>query len=328
MALTLSEIQAITDDSWLPGSHVQWSMGNVMMYKMLGKAEKIGSAEKVRVILEYAKARGGAMGASTRFETAKKEVINAAKFPWAMFWAGATYDIDDEVQVSGGDNGIDIVFTKLDNAQRTIRDIMGDSFWTLYAAAQTTYGTETKPFYGLADLMNQSDTTPKFGAIAQADLGTFTREGSSANIWQAYSSSTALTMNFQTMQILRRNCSVGNGVDDKPDMYLTTEALKDAFENSLQAAQRHSDSDLVKAGFDNIMFGSRGAVVPDDKCPASSVQGLNVTKLHLKAHKDFLFPGPIWKSPTDQHVKTTQIEFVGSFVTTERRAHGQLTAVS
>jgi len=324
MALTLTEIQAVTDDVWLPGSQDNWSKGNVLMFKLLQKVEKIGSAEKVRAVLEHAKANGGAMGATTVFDTTKKAIINAARFPWAYFYSNVTIDIDDEVQVSGGDADVDLVLTKLNNAQKSIKAYMGDSFWTLYATSLASYGNETKPFYGLADLLNQSDTSPAFGSINKADLGT-SEQGT--NIWLAYSDTDARVMNFATMQVLRRGASVGNDAEDKPDLYLTTPTLKDAFENSLQAAQRHTDPELAKAGFDHILFGTR-PVVEDDRCTASMVVGLNMAYLYLKAHKDFHFTRPQWKQPTNMHVKSAQIEWVGAFVTSQRRANGNLTNVS
>lgn len=322
MALTLSEVQALSTDVWLPGTQDTWSKGNVLLFKCLNKAEKIGSCEKVRAILEYAKARGGAMGATTVFDTAKKKILNAARFPWAYFWSGATIDIDDEVKVSGGDQDIDMVLTKLDNVQTSIRDYMGDSIWTTADASRTLYGAEVDPFYGIADLMDQNQLADgtEYGGIAVADLGT--------NLWQAYQNTNALSMNFATMQILRRGCSVNNNVEGKPDLYMTTEALKDAFENSLQAAQRHADPKLVEAGFDNIKMGTTAAMVADDKCPANSVNGLNFTYLYFKAHRDVFFSGPKWKEPTNQHVKTTQIEIACCFLTSQRRAHGQLTNVT
>ena len=69
-----------------------------------------------------------------------------------MFWAGCTYDIDDQVKISGGDSGVDFVMNILDNAQRSVKDYMGDSIWSTYAAGRTTYGAETEPFYGIGDL--------------------------------------------------------------------------------------------------------------------------------------------------------------------------------
>jgi hypothetical protein len=328
MSLTLSEIQALTDDVWMLGAANNWAMGNVMMYKLLNKAQTAPSGEYVRQVLEYARSRGGAMGATTIFNTAKKTIFNAARFPWAYFWSGCTYDIEDEVKVSGGDSGVDMIMSKLDNAQRSIKDYMGDSIWSAYATykAGDYGGTETEPFYGIADLMNATGT---YGSIAYTDLGTFTRDGSTDYIWAPYALSDARSMVFSTLQELARNCKVGeDNSKEVIDLIVTTATLKDAFENSLQAQQRHYDSDLAKAGFDTVNFRSNTPVVVDDKCTASYVHGFNTGKIHLRPHENFNFTPPKWKEPTNQYVKTCQIIWSGAFTTGERRAHGRMTNVS
>ena len=324
MALTLSEIQAVSTDSWLPGSYQNWMKGNVLMHKLLEKKELIGPAEKVRVVLEHAIARGGAMGAATIFNTARKDVINAAKFPWAYFYAGTTIDIADETQVSGGDAEVNLVLAKLDNAQRSVKSYQGDSLWALYATSQATYGGETKPFYGIADLVNQSNTSPAFGEINKADLGNSEQK---TNIWLAYSSSTARLMNFETMQFLRRGCAISNDADGMPNLYISTVALRDNFENSLQAQQRFEDKDMASAGFESVLFG-KAPVTADDRCTSGDVYGFNTSRLYLKVHRDFDYRGPVWLQPTNQYIKTTQIIWSGAFVTSERRAHGVLTSVT
>lgn len=315
----------------MPGAVNNWQMGNIMMYKMLDKAMTAPSGEKVRQVLEYAKARGGAMGATTLFDTAKKAIFNAAKFPWAKFWSGTTYDIDDETKVSGGDSDVDLIMGKLDNVQNTIKDIMGDSLWSTYATGLTTYGGETTPFYGIGDMMNiASDTSPAFGEINRADLGTFTNGGgTSQSIWQVYGSATALTMNFATLQILARNTRVGSdNARQIIDLIVTTPTNKDAFENTLQPQQRFYDAALAKAGFDHVNFRTNVPVVCDDKQTANCVDGFNMGKLFLRPHQDFFFTPPVWKEPTNQYIKTCQIKFVGAFTTGERRAHGRLTVVT
>lgn len=324
--------ELLTDDVWMPGAANNWAMGNVMMFKLLDKGQPAPSGEKIRQIIEYAKSRGGAMGATTVFDTAKKAIFNAAKFPWAMFWAGTTYDIDDEVKVSGGEAAVDLIMGKLDNVQSTIKDMMGDSIWTAYATARTTYGSETEPFYGIADLLNaSSDTTPAFGEINRADLGTFTNagSGSSQNIWQAYANSDAQTMSFELLQLLSRCTRVGSdNAKEVIDLIVTTATLKDSFEAQLQPQQRHQDSALAQAGFDTVNFRTNCPVVVDDKCTASYVHGFNMGKLHLRPHQDFNFTPPQWKEPTNQYVKTCQIKWVGGFTTGVRRAHGRFTNVS
>lgn len=326
MALTLTEIQSLTDDVWLPGAANNWKMGNIMLYKLLEGAQTAPKGEKVRQVLEYAKSNGGAMGASTIFNTNKKAIFNAARFEWAKFWAGTTYDIDDEVQVSGGGSEVDIIMGKLDNMQSTIRDIMGDSMWTAYSTALTTYGSETTPFYGIPDLMS---ATGSFGGIAYTDLGTFTRLGSSAYIWAPYVETGARVMSFDTLQELARSTRVGddNG-KETIDLIVTTSTLKDAFEASVQPQQRQYDSDLAKVGFDTINFRSNTPVVVDDKCTAASVYGFNTKLLALRPHEDFNFTEPVWKEPTNQYVKTCQIIWVGAFTTAARRAQGQMSTVT
>ena len=330
MALSLTQVQAISDDVWMPDARDNWSMGNVLMYKLIESVELIGSGQYVRFVLEYAKARGGAMSGSTKFDTAKKVFLNAARYPWAYFYTNFSYDIEDKVTISGGDAEIDFIMKGLDNAQNTLKDIMGDSLWQSYSTSQTEWPGGTKPFWGVEDMMSSTDTSPYFGLIQKADLGTYTREGSSVNIWQAYENSDALTMNFATIQTLRRNCSIGNGAKGKPNLYVTTPTLYDAFENSLHAAKRFEDDDLAQAGFESLKVGARGAMTPDDTCPASSVNAFNTDndRVGLKAHRDYFFAGPKWKQPTDQEVMTTQFIFSGAFGSGERRANGRLTNVS
>ena len=130
------------------------------------------------------------------------------------------------------------------------------------------------------------------------------------------------------MQTLRRGCSVNNEGTGKPDLYVTTETLKDSYENSLQAGQRFYDEKMAQAGFDNVKLGSRGVIVADDKCTANYVNAFNMEYLMLKAHKDFFFTRPEWKQPVNQYAKVAQIIFSGAIVTSQRRAHGQLTHVS
>ena len=328
MTLSLSQTQALTNDVWMPNSQDNWSMGNVLMNRLLANVVKIGSGEKVRYILKYAKSRGGAFSGSTKFDTAKKAILNAARFPWAYFYAGCTYDIEDEVQINGGESEVDYILTQLDNMQASIRDDMGISLWQLYATSLTTWTGGTKPFYGIADLMNQSDTSPAFGEINMADLGTYDREGTATNIWQAYSDATARVMNFNTMIELRRVTKVGEGPDATINLALTTETLYNKLEASIVPSQRHYDEEIAKLGFDGIKIGSRLTVVADNKCPTSYVNGINTNKTQLKAHKDKFFTPPVWKQPTDQAAMTTQCLFVGAFGTPERRANGRFTNVS
>lgn len=323
MALSLSEVQALSDDRWQPGVYPQWGKGNIMFYELMKKKERAGSSEYARVLLEYAKTRGGPFGAASTFDTSKKAQFNAARFPWGFFWTGATIDIDDEVKISGGPEQIKLVYKKVDSMRESIKAYIGDSLWELYATQQATYGADTKPLYGIADMMNQSDTSPAFGLINKADLGT---SDYGTNIWLAFQDATEYTMDFSTMQVLRRGCRTGNETFNKPNLYVTDEVQKDRFEESLDSGKRHYSDEMAKAGFEHVMVGSSGPLVADDRCPASYVHGFNTKHLYFQVHEDFDFETRlVWMTPTNQPIKTTQLKVVPAFLTDERRANGRLT---
>jgi len=329
MALTLSEIQALTIDVWMPGAYKTWQMGNIMMFKMLDAAEPKPSGEKVRYPLVYARSNGGAFGPTTVFNTTKKAIANAARFDWSYFYGNTTWDIEDDVKVNGGTNEVDLLMVKLDNMQSSVKDYMGDSIWTANATAVATYGAGTVPFYGIPDLFAASSS---YGGIAAADLGTFTNAGtgSSQNIWAPYTSSSALSMSFDTLQLLSRSTKVGDDNNKQViDLIVTTSTLKDSFEAQLQPQQRHYDSALVKAGFDHVNFRTSCPVVSDDKATASYVQGFNMGAFKLHPHEEYNFTKPEWMSPVNQpQIKTCSVMFVGAIGTGARRAHGQMTNVS
>jgi len=329
MTLALSEIQALTQDVWMPGAANNWMMGNIMQYKLLEAAETKDSGEYVRYVLTYARSNGGAFGPTSVFNTTKKATHNAAQFTWSYFYGNTTWDIEDDVKVNGGSSGVDLLMSKLDNMQSSIKDYMGDSLWTAYATALTTYGAETIPFYGIPDLFAATST---YGRIAYTDLGTFTNAGtgSSQYVWAPYTSASSLSMSFDTLQLLSRCTRVG-GDNGKEiiDLIVTTATLKDSFEAQIQPQQRHYDPNLAKAGFEHVNFRENCPVVVDDKCTASYVNGFNMKNFKLHPHSEYFFTKPEWMSPVNQpQVKTCSTMFVGAVGTGARRSHGQLTNVS
>lgn len=113
-----------------------------------------------------------------------------------------------------------------------------------------TLYVDARPFDGVKSLFNQ-DANTAYGEITPNDL---LREDGTTSMWKAGYVSTAQTMSFQTMQAIRRLASVGNSDAEKPDLYITTEVLKDAFEATLQAQVVRSDGNRADAGFDNVLF--------------------------------------------------------------------------
>lgn len=316
------ELAVITNDYVEKGSIDIYFMENVLLYLLMGKGmmaanlagpsagKTVDGGKKLKQILEIDEANSGSYGNVTKINMSKKDIFNAALFDWAGYYASNTIDLDDQVQNSGKAALIDLVYGKLQNIQKSIRKTMG--------AAVFATGTGNPDLEGLGNLFDTTTATA-YGDIAEDDLA----------IWKANSSAVASTMNFEFMQSLRRTAKVGNNADGIPDIYVTTDTLKDAFTNTLQIQARYSDSKLANAGFKNILFESV-PIVADENQTASYVDGLNTKFLKILTHEKYQFTTPKWeRGGRDQPDSlTADVRWIGQLVCSNRRAHARATAVT
>ena len=116
----------------------------------------------------------------------------------------------------------------------------------------------------------------------------------------------------------------------KPNLGITTEVLKDAYERTLQTQQRFSDQKMVEAGFENVLH--KGApIVADDNQTSGYLDALNTNHLSLKAHKEFNFTEPEWiahKETGQPDILTANTRWVGQLITDHRAAHCRHTNLS
>ena len=312
MALSLTELQAITNFYFEKTSTDIYFKTNILLYKMLGGesgGHTIPGGKKIQVILEYDKGNSGTYGNTSKLPLDKKEVFNAAFYRWAAYFAGVTIDLDDQRQNSGEQAIVDLVRGKLQNAQKAIRTSMGAD---IYAAA-----ADGNSFNGLGDLFN-TNTAVQYGEIAENDVA----------MWHAALDATAEALDFGVMQKIRRLATINDNAEGKPNLYITTQLLRDAFEATLQVQARYQDVRLINAGFDNILFGGM-PVVCDNKQTAGYLDALNTQFLDIYTHQDFNFTKPIWASPIDQpDTKVAFIKWSGNLVCKNRKAHSRHTNLS
>ena len=176
---------------------------------------------------------------------------------------------------------------------------------------------DTNKLNGLGDVFN-TDKAVAYGEIKENDM----------DKWAANVITTPEAIDFGVMQAIRRAASIDDNMAGKPDLYITTELLKDAFEASLQVQARYSDTKLVDAGFENILFGSR-PIVSDNKQAEGVVDALNLQFLDVETHTDFNFTKPVWSSPIDQpDTKVAFIRWGGQLVCRNRQAHARHTSLT
>jgi hypothetical protein len=326
MALTLTELQAVTDDYILNRTPEDvYFRDNVLIYKLMKKGKSYDGGLKIQTNLEYAKQHTGSYGPRTEFPVQKKEILTAAFFKYAAYFGVSTYDMEDDLLNAGDAAIVNIIQAKLRNMQKSIRDTMAIDIWRSLAAniAASEYG-DPKPFSGVADLFSQVASF-KYGEIAPEDL---LREDGTTSMWKAAYTHDAITMGFKGLQAIRRIASLGPSNSDKPDLYITTELLKDAFEASEYALVRHSDKNLVDAGFDNVLF-KGAAVVADERQTAGQVDGYNLRFLDIIHHSQRNFTKPVWKAEIrTPETFTCNIRWMGQLVCSNRLGHVRADNVS
>ena len=326
MALTLTELQAVTDDYIYNRTPEDvFFREHVLIHKLGKKNKSYDGGLKIQTNLEYGKQHSGAYGPRTEFPVQKKDILTAAFFQYAAYFAVATYDMEDDLLNNGEAAIVDIIQAKLRIMQKSTRDTMAIDIWRSREAnlAAAEYA-DPKPFNGVADLFNQAADF-KYGEIAPQDL---IKPGTAVSMWKTGFSNTAMEMGFKTMQAIRRLASLGASASKKPDLYITTEVLKDAFEASEYALVRHSDGNLINAGFDNVLF-KGAAVVADEYQAEGYVDGYNTAFLDLIHHSKRNFTKPVWEADLrTPEVFTCNTRWVGNLVCTNRLGHVRATGIT
>ena len=258
--------------------------------------------------------------------TAEVETYQKATYEWATAYAGVLIPGEEELVNKGSSQVISMLKAKLKSAEKTIRDIFGTGLFGATAVANglTTLnggGTIASADYttfdsGVALIETMPDTSTFHfpGEIANSVIGYERSLGgidpdSLANTWwngnlgqfglsgNVFDTTSVASTTWGQLVDLQDNvsniaramtrmygaCTIDN---DQPDLIVTTQAIYDAYETSLQANKRFSGSEeIANAGFDTLRF--KGAsVVVDSHCPDGQMYFLNTNYLDFKVHKD------------------------------------------
>ena len=322
MGLTLDELNAITIDYWERTPIDIYFLDNVLLWKLFGSdnldnqvvdaSETVDGGMKIRVILEYAESNSGTYGNTTMIDQAKGDILNAARYRWAGYYSSNTIDLNDKIKNAGDAAMVKLSNAKISNIQKTIRKKMGTD---IYASAADDYA-----FLGLGNLFNTT-TSVAYGEIEEQYMAD----------WKANVITTAEAISFKTLQKIRRTPNCGQNETDKPNLYITTDLLKDGFERTLQVQARYRDVDMATAGFENVLFKGH-PVVADDRQSAGNLEALNTRHLKLRAHEAYNFTPPVLKANNQQpDVWTADQRFIGQFTCNHRKAqcrHTNLTEPS
>lgn len=326
MALTFTEMEAITDSYYMADNRKAVDIyfnnsffNDYFMNKKKGIFERPSGGINIKIPLEYDYGTGGTFVRAGTVSSDDKAVLNAALFTWKHYYGSATIYKTDELENSGEYAEVQLVTSKLANAQKTIA-------WYLANDIYTGNGDNAAGLTGLLNLTDATNTTVAYGNIAQADL--VASDGSYP--WRANRTTTTEGISLAVIRTLRTSAKIYDGPNGKPDVGLTTEALFNIVSGILQTQQRFTqDTETANAGFQNIVF--EGMIIAaDDYCPSGDFFALNSKFIGYAIHRDGYFVRSPWADLITANLvaKSMKIFWHGNLVCNNRRAHALHTNLS
>lgn len=224
----------------------------------------------------------------------------------------------EELQNSGEEQMIDLLESRISNAERTMRNQM----------AAAVYGDGTaeggKAIGGLQLLV--------------ADAGTGTVGGINSSTWNfwrnvvfgavadgggaASTSNIVSYMDRLWLQLVRGT--------DKPDLIVADNAYYRLYMEALQPQQRFTSKDMAQAGFESLKFMSADVVFDGGMggaCPANHMYFLNTDYIYMRPHsKREYVPLSPERFSTNQDAMVKLIGWAGNMTTSGRKFQGVLKA--
>jgi hypothetical protein len=247
------------------------------------------------------------------------ETFTAAEFNYAQSAVAVSISGLEQLQNSGENAIIDLLRSRLKNAERTlINNIAVDC----YSDGTADGG---KQIGGLQLLVSKTPTSGTVGGIDRSTtLGTFWRNKASAPSGAPTSANIQSRMNALANQLVRGT--------DGADLIIADTNYYGTFLESLQAIQRITSTEMGAAGFASVKYfaGSKDADVVLDGgvgggCPTNTMYFLNTNYIHFRPHADRNFvPIGDERYAVNQDAMVKLIAFAGNMTLSNGSLQGVL----
>lgn len=328
MALALTELESITNEYFIADGKkaidiyfndcflLDW-----LMNKKKGLFRRYDGGRRIRIPLKYDGAEGGFYSRADKLNSTDRENINAAYF-WAKHAFGnATVYRTDEQENAGAYAEVELVTERIDSAQKRCKKDIADN---LYNAATDT----AKALTGLRSTTSETSTSA-YGGIAEDDL----EATDGTKPWEGKTNSTAEAVSLDIVRTIRSDAKIGDGPNGKPDIVTMNETPFNVISGILQAQQRFTSSDQVRAGFTNVVF-EGCIIVADDYVPGTSgaweMFALNSNFIGFAIHKQGYFVRSPWVDLLSNDIagRSMKIFWDGNLVCSNRKAHKRHSALT
>lgn len=279
---------------------------NITMYRFFKNAKKWRGGTYIESPTEYAKnTNAESFSGSGALTTDEVEIATKARVVPRQYNAAVVITGLEIEECKGDAEVIDTVKAKTKNAERSLKDLMGDHFWANQA------GTNLD---GVQDIFDATAATA-YAGIDPADFagwkccGGNGKDNVSGNL-----TTTNLAENWNY-------CKVGT---DHPTLIVTEDDIWAGIEATFfDEHKRYEDKKLANLGFDNITY--HGApIVADDKCTANTVNFFNEKYIHVYVMPGMNFKWIDFQYPTNQDIRIGHVRWYGNILCTNVYKQGQM----
>lgn len=247
-----------------------------------------------------------------------QDVLSAAEFDFKQFNVNVTISGLEQLQNSGKDAIIDLLESRIENAERTAKNYINAG---IYADGT---GSNGKEMGGLQLLVADAPATGTVGGINRANYSFWRNivyDASTDGGTAATAANIQSYMNALYVQLCRGT--------DKPDLILADNNYWTLYLESLQSIQRIQQTSKGEAGFAELMY--MGAPVILDggvggDAPTNHMYMLNCNYLHFRPHRDRNFKVLDDKSSVNQDAVVVPMVWAGNMTMSNASLQGVLKA--
>jgi len=317
MALSYNSLSTTTQEVWrkVLADNI-YDKSTLLKIMLMDNRVVEKGGEKIFEPIKYAKSTS--VGAYTRFGTfdvSDQDNLTKAEFNWAFYYANVTISGQDAAKNDGDRAILDLLATKIEEAEMTLRDKITDDLYT-----------GTTDIIGLSTAV---DATGTYGGIALADFAGWASTEDNTD----YTNTELIDSSDPTKYIkdlFAQRVRNATHLGQKPNLIILPLLVWDIYESVLETQSRYPKGGraekIASAGFSTLMFRDI-PVVADEKCTAGVAYFLNTDFMSFNVldKKNFEWSG--FKEPTNADSRMGQFTLGCQLSINNRRMHGKLTGL-
>lgn len=286
-----------------------------------GKSKAADGGRKIVQEIEFGE--NGTFGWYSGYDTlniAPQEVFSAAEYDWKQCAVAVSISGLEEIMNSGEEQFIDLLESRIGNAERTMKNRMGAA---VYGDGTSDAG---KSIGGLALLVSDSNTVGTVGNINRANWSFWRNQSYSAVGDFGAAATTANILGYMNRTWL----TLVRGVE-KPDLVLADNNYYRLYWEALLPQQRFTSEKMAQAGFESLKYQSADVVFDGGiggACPTNHMYFLNTDYIYLRHHprRRYVALGQSKRYSTNQDASVQLLGWAGNMTLSGGLMQGVLRA--